>query len=179
MNTINTIIAQLEAATDKKAIRDIVWTLSGDDNRFLRQQLTEALIGIKHPIAKCGVGALEAFANTYLANRNSMDKALAEAKPAKAVAVEAVPEPIAEATAEPIAEAPAPEPAKPAKTEKQQSAGSLAEATITVGMKVVRKECQRKGEVTAIEGQHVIVTLEDGSKRKPCMSRFRKLYIAA
>lgn len=167
INTINTIIAQLEAAKDKKEIRDIVWTLSGDDNRFLRQQLTEQLIGIKHPIAKCGVGALESFAITYLNAK--------KAKASKAVAVEAVPEPIAE----PVAEAPAPEPANPAKADKQQSAGSLADATITVGMKVVRKECQRKGEVTAIEGQHVTVTLEDGSKRKPCMSRFRKLYIAA
>lgn len=48
-----------------------------------------------------------------------------------------------------------------------------------VGMAVVRKACKRKGSVTAIEGDKVTVTLEDGSVRKPNMARFQKLYNAA
>lgn len=136
-------------------------TYGGDENRFIRQELIEDLIGIKHPIVKCGIGMLAAFTMTYLNNLK------AETTPAPAPepeGIKGIDYPMDEQPEGIVTKSePAPEPIKKA----------------TIGMAVIRKQCQRKGEVTAIEGQHVTVTLEDGSKRKPCMSRFIKLYTQA
>ncbi len=138
-------------------LHNLAWGYSGDENRFIRQNIINHLTGEKNIIAKCGIRALAEHTEAYIARL-------------KAEATAPAPEPIAPA---PIDSAPAPKPAKPAKDEPK------TEITATVGLQVIRKECQRKGEVTAIEGQHVTVTLEDGSKRKPCMSRFKKLYQVA
>ena len=52
-------------------------------------------------------------------------------------------------------------------------------ATCAIGQQVIRKKCQRRGKVTAIEGEKVTVELEDGSTRNPNKERFLKLYINA
>lgn len=159
------VIIESKPADLSNELRTLAWGYSGDENRFIRQDIINELSGEKHILAKCGVRALAMQTEMYIAR----------------LAVEA------------NATAPAPEPSAPA-IEQEGIAGidyempgaiteaktiSQAKPTATIGLQVIRKQCQRKGEVTAIEGQHVTVTLEDGSKRKPCMSRFQKLYSQA
>lgn len=136
------VIIESKPADLSNELRNLAWGYSGDENRFIRQDIINELSGEKHILAKCGIRALAMHTEMYLAR-------------------------LASAPA-PIVSAPAIEAAAPA-----------TKPTATIGLAVIRKQCQRKGEVTAIEGQHVTVTLEDGSKRKPCMSRFEKLYIHA
>lgn len=63
----------------------------------------------------------------------------------------------------------------PKKAEKSLDPNDSIEPT--VGLKVTRKSCQRKGEVTDIDNGIVTVTLADGSIRRPNIERFKKLYI--
>lgn len=157
------VIIESKPADLSNELRNLAWGYSGDENRFIRQDIINELSGEKHILAKCGIRALAMHTEMYLARLAS-----APAPTTTAPAIEATaPAPEAdgiEGIDYPLKATTAPAPAKP---------------KATIGLQVVRKQCQRKGEVTAIEGQHVTVTLEDGSKRKPCMSRFEKLYIHA
>lgn len=139
---------------------------AGDENRFIRQEIINDLIGIKHPIAKCGVGSLATHTMTYLKQLEQAviamhDEANAEmaAEVMSAMEGETDELDLGEVTT------------NPAITEASKTITKAA-----VGMEVIRKQCQRKGSVTAIEGLKVVVTLEDGSVRRPCSSRFLKLY---
>lgn len=132
------IAAQLRKAKESER-KQLVWSLGGDANRFLRQEVVEELTGEKKPLVKCGVNAIEAYLSTGI-----------------------IIKPKSQAVAEPEAEADEPTP-----------------ATCKVGQAVIRKECQRKGKITAIDGDKVTVELEDGSKRNPNKQRFSKLYINA
>ena len=173
------VIIESKPADLSNELRNLAWGYSGDENRFIRQEIINELSGEKHILAKCGVRALAMQTEMYIAR-------LAIEANASAPATEV--------------SAPAPEPSAPAieaegiegidypnkkETAAERGAKAIAKAeksaeiAALVGLKVIRKQCQRKGEVTAIEGQHVTVTLEDGSKRKPCMSRFQKLYSQA
>ena len=169
------VIIESKPADLSNELRTLAWGYSGDENRFIRQDIINELSGEKHILAKCGVRALAMQTEMYIAR-------LAIEANASAPAIEVG--------------APAPEPSAPAIeadgiagidyempgaiTEAKAISQAKAEAIkAEVGLKVIRKQCHRKGEVTAIEGQHVTVTLEDGSKRKPCMSRFQKLYSQA
>jgi hypothetical protein len=173
------VIIESKPADLSNELRTLAWGYSGDENRFIRQDIINELSGEKHILAKCGVRALAMQTEMYIARLAVEANATAPAPEVSAPA----PEP----------SAPAPEPSAPA-IEQEGIAGidyempgaiteaktiSQAKPTATIGLQVIRKQCQRKGEVTAIEGQHVTVTLEDGSKRKPCMSRFQKLYSEA
>jgi hypothetical protein len=169
------LIIESKPENIEAAISELSRKYSGDENRFIRQDIIEALIGIKHPLVKCGIGMLTSFTMTYLDNL-------------KAEATAPAPEPTTEPDG--IAGIDYPLPGEVTVSEKIETAAERGEKAIAkseasaeiaamVGLKVIRKECQRKGEVIAIEGQHVTVLLEDGSKRKPCMSRFKKLYNAA
>ncbi len=154
-------VIESKPADLQQAIIELARTYGSDENRFVRQEIIEGLIGIKHQLVKCGIGMLAAFTNTYLANLKA----------------ETVAEAIAETT-----EVPAQEEAPAGIITKSDEVGAPEPVAITkptVGLKVIRKQCKRQGEVTAIEGQHVTVTLADGSVRKPCASRFLKLYIQA
>lgn len=154
-------------------IIDLSKHYAGDENRFIRQEITFDLIGIKHPINKCGIGSLAAYTMTYLKGLEQAVIAKHDQEGIAGIDYEMEGE-VTVAPAVSKKETAAERGAKAiAKAEKS------AEIAALVGLKVIRKACQRKGEVTAIEGQHVTVTLEDGSKRKPCMSRFEKLYIQA
>lgn len=159
---------------DKMALSNFVWNFAGDHNRFTRQQLIEEMTGEKRPLVKCGVNALYSLVLEQL-----------EGTEAKAEAEEAAPEfsgeemqQLEDFITEGLEEAAQAEAAE-AEPVQVDNAGSLKDAKIEVGMKVLCRKCQRAGEVIAIEGLTVTVLLEDGSKRRPCMSRFRKLYIAA
>lgn len=59
------VAAKIKQTPDDSKVRDLVWSLSGDDMRFLRQALMLELKGEKLPIAKCGVTALTAAALEY------------------------------------------------------------------------------------------------------------------
>jgi hypothetical protein len=61
-------------------------------------------------------------------------------------------------------------------TAKVDTKATKVDTSPQVGMAVVRKACKRKGSVTAVNGDKVEVTLEDGSVRKPNVERFTKLY---
>lgn len=135
-------------------LRNFVWNLAGDANKVLRQSMMEVLTGDRIPLAKCGINALYAECLTYIN------------------AIPVVSEESEADQLQPEAELVEPQ-------DVVDNGGSLKDAKFEVGLKVVRRKCQRAGEVIAIEGLTVTVLLEDGSKRRPCMSRFRKLYIAA
>jgi len=68
--------------------REFLWSnFAGPTNRFRRQELMQEITGEKVHLVKCGIShLLEAIAT---ADRDSMDKALAAAKPAKAKETEA------------------------------------------------------------------------------------------
>jgi hypothetical protein len=163
-NTTDYLVKVQEVLSSKPAnlhseIINLSKHYAGDENRFVRQEIIADLIEIKHPLVKCGIGYLAEFTMTYL------KKLETEVKAAKVIAIE--PDGIAGIDYPMEAES------------KITVSPDVKPIKASIGLSVVRKQCQRKGEVTAIEGQHVTVTLEDGSKRKPCMSRFEKLYIQA
>ena len=145
-------LIESKPANFSEAIRTLAWGYSGDENRFIRQEIIDQLTGEKNILAKCGIRALAMHTEMYLARLGA--EANAPAPTTTAPAIEAT--------------APATSVSAPA-----------TKPTATIVLAVIRKACKRTGTVTAIEGQHVTVTLEDGSKRKPCMSRFEKLYIQA
>jgi hypothetical protein len=63
-----------------------------------------------------------------------------------------------------------------ASNEKKKSAPAEPKIQIIVGLKVTRKECKREGEVTAIDGEKLTITLADGDVRRPNVKRFNRLY---
>lgn len=166
---------------NEQELRNFVWNLAGDANKVLRQSMMEVLTGDRLPLVKCGINALYAECLNYINALPVVTEEPVESDEPEFLAfmTDFITEGLAEADQERQ-----PEVIDFSETESEaapvvDNAGSLKEVKLEVGMKVVRKKCQRKGEITAIEGLTVTVTLEDGSKRRPCLSRFRKLYLAA
>lgn len=164
---------------NEQELRNFVWNLAGDANKVLRQSMMEVLTGDRLPLVKCGINALYAECLTYINALPVVTEEPVESDEPEFLAfmTDFITEGLAEADQERQ-----PEVIDFAETEEApvvDNAGSLKDVKVEAGMKVVRKQCKRAGEVTAIEGLTVTVTLEDGTKRRPCMSRFRKLYLAA
>jgi hypothetical protein len=146
-------------------LHNLAWGYSGDENRFIRQNIINHLTGEKNIIAKCGIRALAEHTEAYIARL-------------KAEATAPAPEPTNEPDG--IAGIDYPLPGEVTVSEAIEAPATTAdELKAAVGLEVIRKQCKRKGVVTAIENLKVTVTLEDGSVRRPCMSRFKKLYNAA
>jgi len=159
VNQVHQLLKTTEAKNINAAIGNLTYAYAGPANRFVRQAICSHLTGANTPIVKSGISHLADYSRAYV-KRLTKD------------GVEGVDYPNGLKPEKQADKAP-----KQADKAKKQS--DSAPATAKVGFKVVRKACQRKGEVTAIEGNIVIVTLEDGSVRKPNSNRFTKLYNAA
>lgn len=146
--TTQELANKLIGITDERELKSYVFQyLSGNHNRFIRQEIIQHLTGEKHHLVKCGVSYVIQHVQEFQAKpQNDMDVALAQEKPSKD-----------EAKAEPKAE-------------------KLPPYKIEVGTPVVRRKCKRKGVIKANANGKMEIHLEDGSVRRPASSRFYSLY---
>lgn len=173
------VILEAKPTDLKNELRNLAWGYSGDENRFIRQTIINELTGTKTILAKCGVNALAQVTHDYL---KMLEQAVIAKHDAEQEGIKGIDYPMDEEPNEIQAEAIG------IMQEEAELAGEVTKSAdieakaitkAVVGMAVIRKQCQRKGSVTAVDGMKVTVTLEDGSVRRPCASRFLKLYNAA
>jgi Zn-dependent peptidase ImmA (M78 family) len=144
MNTHTKAKQELIDMTVEQRADFIAANYMGPANRFRRQELMKEITGETVPLVKCGITHLKEAIQA--ADRDSMDKALAAAKPAKA--------------AKKAAKKPEP----------------TASIELIPGILVIRKQCGRKGVIKANANGKMEIELEDGSIRKPGAHRFKSLY---
>jgi hypothetical protein len=153
MKITKTTASQIfDAITEKRVeIKDAIWPLAGDDNRFLRQELMEMLSGNKIPIAKCGVHALQDAAHKYLENQARIEQSLSGEDVSNPVMGDNGSDTL-------VAE---PKKARKVKEEKQPiDFAALVGATVT-------RKCGATGTILSYENGKFLIKLSDGTEKKP------------